>query len=266
MRTLQNSLRTLLCVLFVWGSFQTSTAWSASKKKKSATPALTAVQILKRMDQNQVFGTRRAFITMRIKKRGVVRTKKMESVSRGEKTSFSKFLYPARDKGVKYLRMGDNLWMYLPNAEKTIKISGHMLRQSMMGSDFSYEDMLNNNALTDVYNVKMIKREKVGKHDCYVLHLKQKKRGQTYPIRKIWVDSKLFVPRRSDMFALSGRLMKTMRFGKVKQYGKRYYTTYMKMENKLRRGTWTEVVLTKLIFKVKLAGQIFSLQNLQSED
>jgi hypothetical protein len=226
---------------------------------------LTAIQVIERVDKNQIFGTRQAFITMRIKQRGRIRVKKIESFSKGAKTSYMKFTYPSRDKGVKYLRLNDNLWMYMPSAEKTIKLSGHMLRQSMMGSDFSYEDMLDNGALKDRYHFKIVKMENVGKHKCYVIEMNQKKAGETYPKRKVWVDTKIFVVRKSMMYALSGKLLKVMEMSKVKQFGKRYYTTYMKLQDKLRKGTWTETILTKIKFKVPLDSQIFNVRNLTSE-
>lgn len=256
----------MLSLAFATGLCASASAAPAAKPAARPAAKLTASQVIAKMDENQVFGSRRAWITMRIKKRGRIRVKKMISVSKGEKTSFSQFTHPSRDKGVKYLRLGDNLWMYLPSAEKTVKISGHMLRQSMMGSDFSYEDMLDNRALKDRYTSKIVKMEKVGKHNCYLIEMVQKKKGETYPKRKVWIDAKIFVPRKYEMYALSGRLMKVMNLDKVKVYGKRYYTTRMRMSNKLRKGTWTETILTKIQFKVALASRIFSLRSLNSED
>ena len=250
------------------GLFLASGVMAEEKKetKKEPTKALTALQIIERVDKNQVFGTRQAFVTMRIKKRGRIRTKKIESFSKGAKTSYMKFTYPSRDKGVKYLRLGDNLWMYMPSAEKTIKLSGHMLRQSMMGSDFSYEDMLDNSALKDRYHFKIVKSEKIDGKDCYLIEMNQKKKGETYPKRRVWVDKKTYVFRKSEMYALSGRLLKVMHMSNVKKYGEdRYYTTKMRMQNKLRKGTWTETVLTKIRFKVPLDNEIFNVRNLTSE-
>lgn len=229
-------------------------------------PTLTADQVIQNMDRNMVFGTRKTKSVMKIHKRGRTRVKKMLSYSKGQDTSYSVFLYPSRDKGVKYLKIGKNLWMYLPSAEKVVKISGHMLRQSMMGSDFSYEDMLESQAMRKNYNAKIIKTEKCGKFQCYVVELKQKKPGMTYPKRRFWVTTKNFVPIRSEMYAASGRLLKVMTFSAIKKLDGRYYPTKMRMENKLKRGTWTEFVMSDIAFKVKLPGQVFSLRNLQRED
>lgn len=238
----------------------------AVAKAKAVTPTLTPDQIIARMDRNTVFETRRTEAVMIIRRRGRVRPpKKMLIYSKGQTTSYSEFLSPARDKGVKYLKLGDNLWMYLPSAEKVIKISGHMLRRSMMGSDFSYEDMLDAGALRTRYRAKVVGTQKVGGKDCYVLELKQKKRGETYPTRKIWVQKTHYFPMRFELFAASGRLLKVMTFSKVMKYGERHYPTVIRMQNKLKRGTWTEMRMTKIAFKVKLPSQIFSRRNLERE-
>lgn len=241
------------------------TPLTQAEKSKAPGTTMTAEQLLEKMDANMVFETRRVMSEMHVHKRGRTRIKKMKSYSKGEDTSYSEFLYPARDKGVKYLKIGDNLWMYLPSAEKVVKISGHMLRQSMMGSDFSYEDMLESRKMRELYHAKIIKTEKIGKYNCYVLELKQKKLGLTYPKRRFWIAEKIYVPLRSEMYAASGRLMKVMTFSDIKVYNNRHYPMRMKMTNKLQRGTWTQVIMTDIAFKVQLPDQVFSLRNLQRE-
>ncbi len=226
---------------------------------------LTAEEIIRRMDQNHVFESRESHTIMRIHRYGRTRESHMRSYSKGEDSSYSEFLSPARDKGIKYLKLRNNLWMYMPSAEKVLKISGHMLRQSMMGSDFSYEDMLDSAALRERYNKELVGEEKINGQPCYVLKLTQKKPGETYPTRKVWIHKTQFVTLQAELFAVSGRLLKVMKLSKVKQYGTRYYPTVVRMENKLRRGTWTEAIMKEIKFKVQLPDQIFSLRNLQRD-
>jgi hypothetical protein len=52
----------------------------------------------------------------------------------------------------------------------------------------------------------------------------------------------------------------------VRKYGERYYPTVMRMEDKMREGTWTKVTLDDIQFKVQLPEQVFSLRNLQREN
>ncbi|MCK4889122.1 MAG: outer membrane lipoprotein-sorting protein, partial [Candidatus Aminicenantes bacterium] len=98
-------------------------------------------EILNRIDSNMTF--KNAYVEMdmviNIKKRKI--KKVMRSWSEGNSRSFIEFLSPARDKGTKILKTGKIIKIYYPSAERVMRLSGHMLRQSMMGSDMSYEDM-----------------------------------------------------------------------------------------------------------------------------
>ena len=121
--------------------------------------ALTGEEIIRRVDANMTFGTARMESEMVIHVGDEVRTKKLISYAQGRKKSYAEFTFPARDKGVKYLKIEDNMWMYIPDVDKIIKIAGHMLRQSMMGSDFSYEDALESSKLLEKYNATLISEE-----------------------------------------------------------------------------------------------------------
>ena len=103
------------------------------------------------MDKNSVFEKMEYNGKMTIKKKKKVRTKSMHIYAEGEEKSLIEFTNP-EDDGTRYLRLTGELWMYFPDAEEIIKISGHMLRESMMGSDFSYEDMVDNEALLEKYD------------------------------------------------------------------------------------------------------------------
>ncbi|MEA3492944.1 MAG: outer membrane lipoprotein-sorting protein [Candidatus Margulisiibacteriota bacterium] len=221
------------------------------------------------------YGTGRFETTMIIHVRKQVRTKKLVSWAQGRDRSFAEFTYPARDKGVKYLKIDDNMWMYLPSVEKIIKISGHMLRQSMMGSDFSYEDALESNKLREKYSIKLVDQETIpvkvrkGKkittvnYPCYVLDLTAKVKDVTYYRRKIWVNKKTFVPVKEELFAKSGKKLKVTTLSDIKRFGKRYYPLYVTMKNMLRKDSLTEMFVTKAQFDVRLPAGIFTQRNLK---
>jgi hypothetical protein len=191
-----------------------------------------------------------------------VREKTMISYDRGQDTGYAEFLSPARDKGVKYLKIKDNMWMYLPSVDKVIKISGAMLRQSMMGSDFSYEDALESSKLLEKYTATLAGEEKIGDRNCYVVDLVAKVKEVTYYERKIWVDKERFIPLREDLFALSGKRLKEMTLGDVRRIGRRYYPMYMTMSNLLRQNSRTEMFITKMEFDIPVDPKVFTQGNL----
>lgn len=232
--------------------------------------ALTGEEIIRRVDANMTFATARFESKMIIHVGDEVRTKELVSYSRGRDTSFAEFTSPPRDKGVKFLKIEDNMWMYLPSVDKTIKIAGHMLRQSMMGSDFSYEDALESAKLLEKYEAKLLAEETVSltfrrgekqiieQRPCYVVDLTARVKEITYYQRKIWVDKELFVPVKEELFALSGKKLKAMTVGDVRQFGRRYYPMYYTLSNLLKKDSLTEMFITKAEFDIALPADIFS--------
>jgi len=221
--------------------------------------AITGNEIINKVDSNMTFDSARMESKMVIHVGKQVRTKKMISWAKGRDKSFAEFTYPARDKGVKYLKIGDNMWMYLPSVDKIIKIAGHMLRQSMMGSDFSYEDALESNKLLEKYKVKLAGENKTS----YILELVAKVKKVTYYKRKIWVNKKTFIPTKEELFAKSGKKLKIMTMSKIKKFGRRNYPTYITIKNLLRRNSKTELFTTKAQFNIDIPAGTFTQRNLK---
>ncbi|MFC1726244.1 outer membrane lipoprotein-sorting protein [candidate division KSB1 bacterium] len=224
---------------------------------------ITADDILNRVDQNQISSTVKSLSKMIIFYEGREMEKKMSSLAVGTERSFAEFTFPARDKGTKYLRIKDEMWMYLPSAEKIIKIAGHMLRQSMMGSDFSYEDALEQTELRKKYDAEIIGEEQVDNKDCYVLELTANTKKVTYYRRKIWVDKQRYVPLKAERYAKSGKLLKLFSVKKVEKFGERYFATHMVMEDKLRFNSRTEMIIESIEFDINIPESTFSLRNLE---
>ena len=80
-----------------------------------------------------------------------IRTLSMESWMEGVTKSYSYYKAPARERGTKMLKLEKKLWMYTPHTDRKILIAGHLLRQSMMGSDLSYEDMMEDEKISVAY-------------------------------------------------------------------------------------------------------------------
>ena len=130
-----------------------------------------AVEVLKKIDENMSASSQVIVSTMVIHGRRSSRSITSKSWIEGEDKSFTEYLAPAREKGTKMLKIDDQLWMYSPHSDRTIRISGHMLRQSVMGSDLSYEDMMEDRRLTEVYTAEIIGEEIIDEHECWIMEL-----------------------------------------------------------------------------------------------
>jgi outer membrane lipoprotein-sorting protein len=125
------------------------------------TRTLSGEEILKRLDDNITAGNKVMTAKMIIHLRRASRTVEFKSYVQGTEKAFTEYLAPPREKGTKMLKLGDQLWMYSPWTERTILISGHMLRQSVMGSDLSYEDMMEDPRLSNSYTAELVGEETI---------------------------------------------------------------------------------------------------------
>jgi outer membrane lipoprotein-sorting protein len=223
----------------------------------------SAFDILDKIDRNMVFKTAHAETDMIITIKNRTIRKSMTSYAEGNKKSYIEFLSPARDKGTKMLKLDDIIKIYYPSAERVMRLSGHMLRRSMMGSDFSYEDMTERSKkLKEEYSGEIKGEETLDERPCYVLVLTSKIQKQTYFTRKIWVDKERFIGLKEELYAKSGKLLKVAHVNEVKSINKRFYPVRMTMEDKLRKNSKTEFVVKKIDFDIAIPEETFSERRL----
>lgn len=214
--------------------------------------------ILKKIDENLVPENRISVSKMMIHSNRGNRTVEAKTWIQGIEKSFTEYLAPPREKGTKMLKLEDQLWTYSPDTDRTIKISGHMLRQPVMGSDLSYEDFLEDRKLQDVYTAAVSGEEILNERDCWVLELTAKTPDVAYFSRKLWVDKTRFIPLKEERFAKSGRLLKTTSIKEVMKVGPRWVAKYIIFKDELKSGEGTEIVLESVEFDVEIPDYIFS--------
>lgn len=181
-----------------------------------------------------------------------------KSFLKDEVNSFTEYLSPEREKGTKMLKLQDRLWIYSPSTDRTIQISGHMLRQSVMGSDLSYEDMMEKRKLYDIYSAELAGHEDVDGRECVILMLTAKVSDVAYFSRKLWVDSERFIPLREELFAKSGQLLKRTDLGDVKRIDGRWYPMKMTYKDMLKKGKGTDFVVLSIEFNSQIPESVFS--------
>ena len=218
----------------------------------------SASELLQAVDANMAYDTRSAEITMTVTTSRRTKVYHMRSYGRGKEDAAIEFLSPVRDKGTKMLKKGDVLWMYLPSIEKTQKISGHMLRQGMMGSDMSYEDLLESTQLTTYYTATVIGTDTIDGRSCYKLELIAKSPETTYAKRTSCVDTEYLVPITEQLYATSGMLVKEWTMSNVTNFDGRNFPTTLVVQDKLQAGSTTTIEFTSLQFSVDLEDEVFS--------
>ena len=223
----------------------------------------SAESILARTDQNAVSANKIILSAMTIHGRRDSRSISSKSWIQGKDKAFTEYLAPAREKGIKMLKLGDQLWTYSPDADRTISISGHMLRQSVMGSDLSYEDMLEDRELQTIYNARVVGEETVLERPCWVLELTSKGEEVAYYSRKVWVDKEHFVILREEMYAKSNKLLKTLEVKSVIRVQGRCVQNVLVFKDVLKGGEGTEFKIQSIEFEAAIPEYIFSKASLR---
>ena len=222
-----------------------------------------AVVILRKIDDNMSARNQIIVSTMVIHGRRSSRSITSKSWIQGEENSFTEYLAPAREKGSKMLKIDDQLWMYSPQSDRTIRISGHMLRQSLMGSDLSYEDMMEDRRLEDIYSAIITSVEIIDGRDCWVMELSATKDGLAYHSQKLWVDQEYFAPRKQQLFAKSGKLLKVIELSDLFKVDERWYPKRMLFQDVLLKGKGTEFIIDDIEFDVEIPEHIFTKASLR---
>ncbi len=221
-----------------------------------ATPS--ASELLQAMDGNLQFTTRTSITTMTVDDGRRSRSYTMKTFGRGEDEAAMEYLSPAREAGTRMLKMGDQLWLYLPTAERVQKISGHMMRQGMMGSDMSYEDMMAGSEFEDMYTATVVGSEDLDGRKHWKVEAVAKDTTVTYPKRMIWVDDEHRVPTKQELYALSGMLLKTWTMSDIQEVDGQMVPMRMEIADALREGSSTVIHTTELEFGVELEDEVFS--------
>jgi outer membrane lipoprotein-sorting protein len=220
--------------------------------------AQDAAAILERVDRNMSSKNRIMESGMTVHGKRISRTITSRSWGEGTSKAFTEYLSPASERGTKMLKLEGQLWIYSPSTDRIIQISGHMLRQSVMGSDMSYEDMMDDRKLTEIYEARLAGEEKLGDRNTWLVDLKAKVTDIAYYAQKIWIDTERFVPLKQEMYAKSGQLLKRTELTDVRLVQGRWFPFVIFYKDMLKQGDGTEFRITSIAFDQKIPDYIFS--------
>ncbi len=215
--------------------------------------------VLKEIDKNLVLDKAISYTTMVIHGRSGTRLIKSKSWIEGKDKAFVEYIDPPRDKGKKMLKLRDQVWLYFPEpTDRIITISGHLLKQSVMGSDLSYEDITENRKLLDMYNANVIGSEKINDRNCYVVILTGKMENITYYSRKIWVDKERWLPLKEERYAKSGKPLKRIELLDVFRLEKRWYPKRIVYHDLMQNGDGTEYIIESITLHADIDDSQFT--------
>jgi outer membrane lipoprotein-sorting protein len=217
--------------------------------------ALDGQQILAKVDRNlepESYEAYRKLID--IQPDGTKKEYVLYSMKKGRDKVVALFLSPASDKGRATLRLAENMWLYMPDVGRPIRVTS---LQSVTGSIFNNADILRID-YTAEYNVETAEEQK----DAFLLSLKAKTGEVAYDKLKMRVDKQLLLPLTIEAYAASGLLLKTLRFKDIKDFGggiKRPAT--IETDSPLYKG-YKSVMLWSGLKKASFPDEVFTLNYL----
>jgi outer membrane lipoprotein-sorting protein len=220
---------------------------------------MSADDIMKAMDEN--LNAKSRIITSKMVVRGRRSSRTIESKNWvvGTNLAFTEYLSPPREAGTKMLKLGDKLWTYSPQTDRVIQISGHMLRQSVMGSDMSYNDIMEDRPIEELYDATIEGSVEVDGRDHWIMVLDAKVKGLSYPKRRSWVDKEYLLPIKEELYAKSGKLLKTASLHGIKKVQGRWFPSKFVYKDELKRNSkGTEWIIDSIEFNKIIPATRFS--------
>lgn len=228
---------------------------------------LSPREIVKHSDDLMRGNTQEGIYEMTISTPTWERTLRLTVKSKDRDKMLIRILSPSKEKGTTTLRIKNEMWNYLPQVERTIKIPPSMMLQPWMGSDFANDDLVKESSIVDDYEHTLLRQEKIDGADVYVIVLTPKpKAGVVWNKRVMKIRKKDFIPLRDEFYGKGEKLVKVLNYSKIEKISDRFIPTHWEMVSELKKGHRTIIeVDKKVVYNTPIADTVFSLQSLKSK-
>lgn len=211
--------------------------------------------IINKLDENMRGKNVSITLSMKIVSMGHERTMKMQSWSEGTKKSFTKILYPPKDRGITFLSLDNQMWQYVPKIERIIKIPPSMMLQNWMGSDITNDDMVKQSSIKDDYDAKILKKS----GDIVTIELLPK---EDAPV--VWgkivinVDTRTYTSTKDLFYDEDGELVRIFSYKNVKKFGKYYSPTIWRVNSVEKKENYTEIIINDIKYDTDISSHYFT--------
>ena len=150
---------------------------------------------------------------------------------KGTDKTYVEFLSP-RDKGRHLLMLGDDMWVYLPDTSRPVRITP----LERLSGDASNGDVARTNFAVD-YTPVFVRMEKVGTEECYLLELTAKRKGATYQRILYWLRVEDARPLKAEFYLTSGKHIKSATFDEYGLSGGRMLLRRLTLYDEIRHNS-----------------------------
>lgn len=222
-----------------------------------------AKKIVEKVDELYRATTSEALVEMEISTPHWQRTLKMRIWTEGTEKTFIRILEPKKEKGIATLRIGTEMWNYLPKINKVMKIPPSMMMSSWMGSDFTNDDLVKEFTFVESYHFEMTSVENPEDGVLYVKCIPKENLPIVWGHIVIAVRESTYIPLWQKNYDEKGKLMREITFKDISTFGDRKIPSVMELVPVTKEGHKTVLRYLEAQFDVPIGHDIFTLRNLR---
>ncbi|MBS1271749.1 MAG: hypothetical protein MAGBODY4_00881 [Candidatus Marinimicrobia bacterium] len=192
------------------------------------------------------------------------RTLLMKAWTQGTEKTFIRILEPKKEAGTATLRIGNEMWNYLPKTNKVMKIPPSMMMGSWMGSDFTNDDLVKEFSLLEDYTFELIEPENAKEGNLYIKSVPKEGKPIIWGKQITKVRESDYIPVREEFYDEKGNLMRVMNFKDITIFDDRKIPAVMEMIPQDEDGKKTVLRYLDAEFNADIDDDIFTLRNLRS--
>lgn len=225
---------------------------------------LTAEEIVKAAIDHERDVSSYSLMTMTIHRPDWERSMTMRVWTKGMKKSLVRVVEPKKDSGSGNLLIDEDMWSYVPNINRVIKLPSSMMNQSWMGSDFTNNDLAKADDIVEQYTHTL---KEVRKHDGKKLYVIESIPKDAAPV--VWGKEVIevredFVMLEHDFYDQDGKLVKKLVARNIQNMGGKVVASQMRMVKEEKPEEWTEVSIKDAKFGITIPERVFTLSNLRN--
>jgi outer membrane lipoprotein-sorting protein len=241
----------VLSILLLFYSFQIASAQDAKSIVKKANDLLRANSSYTEM-------------TMKVIKEDWSREYSMKVWALEPDYALVLITAPASDAGTVTLKRKNQVWNWIPNIRREIKIPPSMMMQSWMGSNFTNDDLVRQSSIVQDYNHTLIGSEKYGGYDCYNIRMDPKPdAGVVWDKILSWITKDGYMELKADYYDEEGKLVRSMIGSEIKKMDGRIIPVHWEMLPKDKPKEKTVMEYNKIDFNIDINESFFSKQNMK---
>jgi outer membrane lipoprotein-sorting protein len=225
----------------------------------------TARQILERMEAQTRGTSMYAEMKMTTVRPRFTREVTMKTWSKGDDFSMILITSPARDRGTSYLKRGKEIWNYVPNIDRLIKLPPSMMSQSWMGSDLSNDDLVRESSTINDFTYRIVNTTQYAGHTCWVLDLTPREGSSIVFGRvRMWITQSHYLQLKVENYDERGTLASTIQLSNIRQMGGRSIATEIEMIPADKPGHKTVLQYLDARFNLPIEDSFFTVQNMRN--